>query len=169
VLTGMAANSSRRSGRGSNRGSHPGSSHDMASALIFCEAGTQVELIGFPNLLLIVPEGVREGRSARPFVTRSGACTSVARSHPRTPLYVTTEDRLVELGVLGVFARRWKPVHRRRSASRSWTCQPSPATSTGPHDASAATSRMLMPAVGVAFPPSQPPPGVRALPPRHAP
>jgi hypothetical protein len=40
-------------------------------------------LTGFPNLLLIVPEGGARGRSARRFDTRSGASSSPARSRRR--------------------------------------------------------------------------------------
>jgi hypothetical protein len=59
------------------------------------------ELLWFPNLLLVVPEGVREGevRSAlRQAVTTVHAPGSLATAFP---LYVASEDQLVELGVLG--------------------------------------------------------------------
>jgi hypothetical protein len=57
------------------------------------------ELGVFPNLLALVPEEEREKshpRSAR----LSQACTSRAHS-PAPPVYVASEDRLTDLGVLG--------------------------------------------------------------------
>jgi protein involved in plasmid replication-relaxation len=59
------------------------------------------ELLGFPNLLVIVPEGVREGEvgsALRHAVGTVHASGSLATSFP---LYVASEDRLVQLGVLG--------------------------------------------------------------------
>ena len=59
------------------------------------------DLSGFPNLLLIVPEGVREGEVG------SALRHAIGRLHVRAslgtsfPLYVTSEDQLSELGVLG--------------------------------------------------------------------
>lgn len=59
------------------------------------------ELPGFPNLLLIVPEGVREGE------VRSALRHAIGAVHARRslvnsfPLYVACEDQLCELGVLG--------------------------------------------------------------------
>jgi hypothetical protein len=59
------------------------------------------ELIGFPNLLLIVPEGAREGEVGS--ALRQAVGTVHARGSLATsfPLYVASEDRLVQLGVLG--------------------------------------------------------------------
>jgi len=59
------------------------------------------DLSGFPNLLLIVPEGVREGEvgsALRHAVGRLHVRGSLATSFP---LYVASEDQLTELGVLG--------------------------------------------------------------------
>jgi hypothetical protein len=42
------------------------------------------ELPGFPNLLLIVPEGCARGRSDPRFATQSRPCTSADRSRPRS-------------------------------------------------------------------------------------
>src|SRR6266542_5356915 len=58
-------------------------------------------LTGFPNLLFIVPEGVREGEVG------SALCQAIQRIHSRTPLaksfpqYVGSEDVFREHGVLG--------------------------------------------------------------------
>jgi hypothetical protein len=59
------------------------------------------ELLGFPNLLLVVPEGVREGEvdsALRHAIGRLHVPGSLATSFP---LYVASEDLLPELGVLG--------------------------------------------------------------------
>jgi hypothetical protein len=56
---------------------------------------------GFPNLLIIVPEGVRErqvGSALRHAIGRLHVRASLATSFP---LYVASEDQLSELGVLG--------------------------------------------------------------------
>ena len=59
------------------------------------------DLRGFPNLLFIVPEGVREGEVGS--ALRHAVGTVHARGSLATsfPLYVASEDQLVELGVLG--------------------------------------------------------------------
>jgi hypothetical protein len=59
------------------------------------------ELLGFPNLLLIVPEGVREGEVGS--ALRHAIGTVHARGSLATsfPLYVASEDELTDLGVLG--------------------------------------------------------------------
>jgi hypothetical protein len=65
------------------------------------------ELTGFPNLLLLVPEGVREGEVAtayRSATTSLHVSGSLASSFP---LYVANEDRLTEVGPLGP---AWKHV-----------------------------------------------------------
>jgi len=59
------------------------------------------EITGFPNLLLIVPEGVREGEvgsALRHAIGRLHVRASLATSFP---LYVASEDQLSQLGVLG--------------------------------------------------------------------
>jgi hypothetical protein len=59
------------------------------------------ELMGFPNLLLLVPEGMREGEVATAFrsaVVSQHLSGSLASSFP---LYVASEDQLIELGALG--------------------------------------------------------------------
>jgi hypothetical protein len=90
------------------------------------------ELTGFPNLLVLVPEGEREGEVAKAF--RSAATSlhvsgSLASSFP---LYVASEDHLHNVGVLG---RVWKHVPtdadrlsltdlpaRARDPYRAWRC-----------------------------------------------
>jgi hypothetical protein len=62
---------------------------------------TEQELLGFPNLLLIVPEGVREGEvgsALRHAIGRLHVPGSLATSFP---LYVASEEQLSQLGVLG--------------------------------------------------------------------
>jgi hypothetical protein len=59
------------------------------------------ELTGFPNLLVLVPEEEREEQVATAYhsaTTSLHASGSLASSFP---LYVASEDRLVEVGVLG--------------------------------------------------------------------
>jgi Replication-relaxation len=59
------------------------------------------DLSGFPNLLLIVPQGVRErevGSALRHAIAIVHVGASLATSFP---LYVASEDQLTELGVLG--------------------------------------------------------------------
>jgi len=59
------------------------------------------DLSGFPNLLLIVPEGVREGEvgsALRHAIGRLHVPGSLATSFP---LYVASEDQLSKLGVVG--------------------------------------------------------------------
>jgi hypothetical protein len=68
---------------------------------------TEQELTGFPNLLVLVPEEEREEKVASAFrsaVAGQHASGSLTSSFP---LYVASENRLVEFGVLG---RVWKHV-----------------------------------------------------------
>jgi hypothetical protein len=63
------------------------------------------ELVGFPNLLILVPKGVREGEVAsalRPAVGSLHVPSSLASLFP---LYAASEDVLTDVGVLGV---AWK-------------------------------------------------------------
>ncbi len=63
------------------------------------------ELLGFPNLLIIVPEGVREGEvgsALRHAIGRLQVRGSLVTSFP---LFVASEDQLTELRVLGLV---WK-------------------------------------------------------------
>ena len=63
------------------------------------------ELTGFPNLLIIVPEGVREGEVASALRHAIGSLHVGGSLATSFPLYVASEDRLIELGVL---APAWK-------------------------------------------------------------
>jgi hypothetical protein len=122
------------------------------------------ELSGFPNLLLIVPEGVREGEvgsALRQAVTTSHAPGSLASSFP---LYVASEDVLTDVGVLGV---AWKHLStdgdrlslldlpaRPRDLYRAARCL-------GRHFTDECARRRISPATTT--------PRYAALPPRHAP
>jgi hypothetical protein len=123
------------------------------------------ELTGFPNLLVLVPEVEREGEVATAFrsATTSLHVGSLASSFP---LYVASEDRLTELGVL---APAWKHVPtdgerialtelpaRSRDLYRSARCIGRYFT-----DADPGHRRRISPASAT--------PRFRALPPRHAP
>jgi len=59
------------------------------------------ELVGFPNLLLIVPEGVREGEICSAFRHVIGRLHVRGSLEKSFPLYVASEEQLVALGVLG--------------------------------------------------------------------
>jgi hypothetical protein len=63
------------------------------------------ELIGFPNLILIVPEGVREGEVGSALHHAIGTLHLSASLATSFPLYVASEDQLSDLGVLG---RVWR-------------------------------------------------------------
>jgi Replication-relaxation len=71
-------------------------------------AGWTVErdLTGFPSLLIIVPEGVREGEVGSALRHAIGSLHVSASLATSFPLYVASEDRLDELGVLGPVWRR---------------------------------------------------------------
>ena len=73
------------------------------------------ELVGFPNLLLIVPEEVREGEVGS--ALRHATGTLHVRSSLATsfPMYVASEDGLVEAGVLGPV---WR--HLATDSDRLW-------------------------------------------------
>ena len=65
------------------------------------------ELTGFPNLLILVPEGEREEKVASAFRSAIAGLHVSASRAGSFPLYVASEDRLTELGVLGPV---WKHV-----------------------------------------------------------
>ncbi len=65
------------------------------------------ELLGFPNLLVLVPEGVREGEVARAFRAAVRSLHVSGALASSFPLYVASEDHLLTLGVLGP---AWKHV-----------------------------------------------------------
>ncbi len=122
--------------------------------------------LGFPNLLLIVPEGVRErevGSALRYAIGIVQVRRSLATSFP---LYVAGEDQLTELGVLGPAWRHLPtdgdrvslldlPV-RPRDLYRATRCLGRYFT-----DANASHRRRISPISAT--------PRFRALPPRHAP
>jgi hypothetical protein len=124
------------------------------------------ELTGFPNVLVLVPEEGREGEVATAFrssTTSLHASGSLASSFP---LYVASEDRLTELGVLSA---AWKHVPtngerlaltelpaRSRDLYRTTRCLGRYFTDDDPGH-----RRRISPASAT--------PRFRALPPRHAP
>jgi hypothetical protein len=59
------------------------------------------EFLGFPNLLIIVPEGVREGEVGSALRHAIGTVHVRGSLATSFPLYVATEEQLIELGVLG--------------------------------------------------------------------
>jgi hypothetical protein len=59
------------------------------------------DLLRFPNLLLIVPEGVREGEVASALRHAMGTLHVHGSLATSFPLYVASEDLLSALGVLG--------------------------------------------------------------------
>jgi len=65
------------------------------------------ELMGLPSLLLIVPEGVREGEVGSALRTAVGSLHIPGSLATSFPLYAASEDVLTELGVLG---QVWKHV-----------------------------------------------------------
>jgi hypothetical protein len=124
------------------------------------------ELPGFPNLLLIVPEGVREGEVGS--ALRHAVGTSHTRGSLATsfPLYVASEDQLVQLGVLGPV---WKhlPTDADRLSLVDLPAQPGDLYRTtrclGRYftDANSGVRRRISPVSAT--------PRFAALPPRHAP
>jgi Replication-relaxation len=81
------------------------------------------ELPGFPNLLIIVPEGVREeevGSALRHAIGTVHARGTLATSFP---LYVASEEQLTEFGVLGPVWRHL-PTHAERISLLELPAQP---------------------------------------------
>lgn len=77
----------------STRSSPPNRSRACTSA--------EQDLSGFPNLLLIVPEGMREGEVGSALRHAIGRLHVYASLPTSFPLYVGSEDQLSELGSLG--------------------------------------------------------------------
>jgi Replication-relaxation len=124
------------------------------------------ELTGFPNLLVLVPEGEREGEAATAYRSAVGVQHASGSLASSFPLYVASEDRLTELGVLGP-AWRHVPTDgerlaltelpaRSRDLYRTIRCLGRYFT-----DADPGHRRRISPASAT--------PRFRALPPRHAP
>jgi hypothetical protein len=65
------------------------------------------ELTGFPNLLVLVPEEEREGDVATAYHSATTSLHVSGSLESSFPLYVASEDRLADLGVLGAV---WKHV-----------------------------------------------------------
>ena len=59
------------------------------------------ELLGFPNLLIVVPEGVREGEVGSALRHAIGTVHARGALAMSFPLYVASAEQLTELGVLG--------------------------------------------------------------------
>jgi hypothetical protein len=124
------------------------------------------ELAGFPNLLVLVPEEEREGEVATAFRSAVGSLHVSGSLASSFPMYVASEDRLTELGVLkGV----WKHMpsdgerlsiielpSRSRDPYRTTRCLGRYFTDADPHH-----RRRISPVSAT--------PQFRALPPRHGP
>ena len=124
------------------------------------------ELTGFPNLLVLVPEGEREGEVATAYRSAVGVQHAPGSLASSFPLYVGSEDRLTELGVL-VPAWRHVPTDGERVALTELPAQSRDLYRTtrclGRYftDADPNHRRRISPASAT--------PRFRALPPRHAP
>ncbi len=124
------------------------------------------ELVGFPNLLIIVPEGVREGEvgsALRHAIGRLHIGGSLSTSFP---LHAASEEQLTELGVLGAVWRHL-PTDGERIALVDLPAQPRDLFQStrclGRYftDADAGHRCRISPVATT--------PRFRALPPRHAP
>jgi hypothetical protein len=101
------------------------------------------ELMGFPNVLVLVPEEEREGEVATAYHSATTSLHISGSLASSFPLYVASEDRFTELGVLGA---SWQHIPNYR---------PDPAICTEQIAVSAGTSPTPIPAIGVV---SLPPP-----------
>jgi hypothetical protein len=124
------------------------------------------ELTGFPNLLIIVPEEVREDEVASALRHAIGSLHVPGSLATSFPLYVASEDQLIDLGVL---CTAWKHLPtdddrlslvdlpaQRRDLFQSTRCLGRYFT-----DADAGHRRRISPVSATSL--------FRALPPRHAP
>jgi hypothetical protein len=124
------------------------------------------DLVGLPNLLLIVPEGVREREVGSALRHAIGAVHARGALATSFPLYLASEDRLIELSVLGPVWRRL-PTDGDRVSLVQLPAQPrDPYRTTrclGRHftDATPSHRRRMSPVSAT--------PRFPALPPRHAP
>ena len=124
------------------------------------------ELTRFPNLLVVVPEGVREGEVASALRHATGSLHLSGSFATSFPLYVASEDQLVELGVLDA-AWRHLPTDGDRRSFVDLPAQPRDLFQStrclGRYftDADAGHRRRISPVSAT--------PRFRALPPRHAP
>jgi hypothetical protein len=124
------------------------------------------ELMGFPNVLVLVPEEEREGEVATAYHSATTSLHISGSLASSFPLYVASEDRFTELGVLGA---SWQHIPtdgehlgltelpaRSRDLYRTNRCLGRYFT-----DADPSHRRRISPASAT--------PRFRALPPRHAP
>jgi hypothetical protein len=124
------------------------------------------ELTGFPNVLVVVPEWEREEEVATAYRSATASLHVSGSLASSFPLYVASEDRLTELGVLG---QAWRHVPtdgerlaltelpaRSRDLFRTTRCHGRYFTDADPDH-----RRRISPASTT--------PRFRALPPRHAP
>jgi hypothetical protein len=124
------------------------------------------ELVGFPNLLLIVPEVEREGEVASAFrsaVVSQHVSGSLASAFP---LYVASEARLDEIGMLG---HVWK--HVPTNGDRL-SLEDLPARQLDPYRTTRCLGRYFTdddPGQRRRISPASATPRFHALPPRHAP
>jgi Replication-relaxation len=126
----------------------------------------ELELTGFPNLLTVVPEGVREGEIGSALRHAIGSLHVGGSLATSFPLYVASEEQLNELGVLGA---AWKhlPTDGDRLSLVDLPAQPRDLFQStrclGRYftDADAGHRRRISPVSAT--------PRFRALPPRHAP
>jgi hypothetical protein len=122
------------------------------------------ELAGFANLLVLVPEGMREGEVASAFRAAVGSLHVPGSLASPFPLYVASEDRLAEVGVLGV-AWRHLPTDGDRVSLLDLPARPSDlyraARCLGRHFTDERARRRISPVTTT--------PRYAALPPRHAP
>jgi hypothetical protein len=124
------------------------------------------ELTGFPNLLILVPEEEREGEVATAFRSAVGSLHVAGSLASSFPLYVASEDRLTELGVLGPVWMHVPTDGDRHSLTEL------PARSRDLYRATRCLGRYFTdadPSHRGRISPASATPRFRALPPRHAP
>lgn len=111
---------------------------------------------GFPNLLVLVPEEEREGKVATAVRSAVGSLHVSDALASSFPLYVASEDRLTELGMLG---RVWWHVSTDGERLSLPDLPGRPRDLYRPHGASGATSPTPIPATAAGSPPPPPRPG----------
>jgi hypothetical protein len=124
------------------------------------------ELVGLPNLLIIVPEGVREGEVGSALRHAIGSVHARGSLATSFPLYVASEERLTEFGVLGAVWRHL-PTNGERTALVDLPAQPRDL-----HQSTRCLGRYFTdadPGHRRRISPASATPRFRALPPRHAP
>jgi hypothetical protein len=124
------------------------------------------ELTGFPNLLVLVPEEEREGEVATAYRSATSTLHTSGSLLSSFPLYVASEDRLNESGVLGP---AWKhlPTDGERVSLVELPSRPA-----APYRSARCLGRYFTdddPGNRRRISPASATPRFRALPPRHAP